>query len=66
MNVSNMSKHIYTKTDTTIMAWDNRLDEIFEEMDFLLEPEQRSDVYGVLKRVRDLLKKMAEIVNDPA
>jgi len=44
------------------MEWDSRLDEIFKDMDQLLEPQMRNDPYPVLKKMRDLMKKAATIL----
>jgi len=48
------------------MEWDKRLDEIFEDMDKLLDPCASRDVYGVLKKMRDLMKELAKVMNDSA
>ena len=56
------------RMDITIMAWDSRLDEMFKDLDNILQPDHRCDldvIYATFKKVRDLLKKIAEVVNDP-
>lgn len=46
------------------MEWDSNLDEMFKELDYMLLPEHmfnRDVVYKCFKRIRDLVKKVAEL-----
>jgi hypothetical protein len=46
------------------MEWDSSLDEMFRELDYMLLPHHVCDrdvVYECFKKIRDLLKQIAEL-----